>query len=280
MTMRGILQTALLLATMCPALIVAANASDANADLNRAIQNLLSSPAGHLFEEQELRDMAHRKLLQMAPEGDAPEPVEDRKSKIRAKAAKIKKLLDSEKTKELLRKLPDSFFEGLDRRTNGRLMENVREAKRKRDAKAMVKQIEGDLLVATSYGELVDKIVILEKKLEVARPGSEKQQHVRRELDALLLKHTRRGTDATLDALERDLARTNRALWEIEDDIRALEKAQDFGAEFIRLARAVYFTNDERARLKRAINDHTGSLLTEVKMYEDYTNGGINRPEL
>jgi hypothetical protein len=68
----------------------------------------------------------------------------------------------------------------------------------------------------------------------------------------------------------RDLLAVNERLWVIEDDIRDRERAQDFGAEFIRLARAVYFENDERAAIKRRINLKLGSGLIEEKSYREY----------
>ena len=71
----------------------------------------------------------------------------------------------------------------------------------------------------------------------------------------------------------RQLKNVNEALWEIEDDIRDLERARDFGEQFIELARAVYFTNDKRAALKKEINLALGSRYVEEKSYRDYTGG-------
>jgi hypothetical protein len=68
----------------------------------------------------------------------------------------------------------------------------------------------------------------------------------------------------------------NERLWVIEDEIRIKEKRQEFDAEFIRLARSVYFENDERARVKRAINERLGSTLVEEKSYQNYGN---SRPD-
>ena len=64
----------------------------------------------------------------------------------------------------------------------------------------------------------------------------------------------------------------NERLWVIEDDIRIKEKRQEFDAEFIRLARSVYFENDDRAKVKRQINERLGSALVEEKSYQDYGN--------
>jgi hypothetical protein len=66
------------------------------------------------------------------------------------------------------------------------------------------------------------------------------------------------------------LAAVNRALWEVEDSLRAMERTQDFGAGFVELARSVYRTNDERARLKNAISAAAGSSLSEIKQHPDY----------
>jgi len=68
------------------------------------------------------------------------------------------------------------------------------------------------------------------------------------------------------------LLEVNKALWDIEDDIRICERAQDFGTGFIELARAVYTTNDRRAAIKRRLNEALGSGLIEEKSYTDYTS--------
>eukprot|EP00941_MAST-03F_sp_MAST-3F-sp1_P001348 g1348.t1 len=133
----------------------------------------------------------------------------------------------------------------------------------------------GPLLVPISYGELLDKITILGIKLEVAEEGSVKWSHAKREFDLLNVKHTLKD-DGNIADLYAKLDETNRKLWDIEDKIRDLERAQDFGDKFIETARSVYFTNDERARLKREINRASGSSLTEVKLYADYTPNASN----
>lgn len=124
--------------------------------------------------------------------------------------------------------------------------------------------------VPVSFGELLDKIAILEIKSERMRDPA-KLANVQRELDEL------RGTwakapESTIDIREPValLKAVNERLWVIEDDIRIKESRQEFDAEFIRLARAVYFENDERARLKREINTALGSALVEEKSYQDY----------
>ena len=127
-----------------------------------------------------------------------------------------------------------------------------------------------EILVPVSFGELLDKIAILEIKSE--RMSDEaKLLNVRKELDALnktWAGHPASKTDIT--ALRADLKKINENLWVIEDDIRIQEKKQLFDAEFIRLARAVYFENDTRAKIKKDINLALGSSYIEEKSYEDY----------
>ena len=127
-----------------------------------------------------------------------------------------------------------------------------------------------EILVPVSFGELLDKIAILQIKSE--RMGDPaKLANVRNELSALektWMAHPAAGTDIV--RLRADLKAVNERLWEIEDDIRVKEKAQAFDQEFIKLARSVYFENDERARIKREINTALGSAYVEEKSYEDY----------
>ena len=128
-----------------------------------------------------------------------------------------------------------------------------------------------EILVPVSFGELLDKIAILQIKSE--RMGDPaKLANVRNELSALektWMAHPAAGTDIV--RLRADLKAVDERLWEIEDDIRVKEKAQAFDQEFIKLARSVYFENDERARIKREINVALGSAYVEEKSYEDYT---------
>jgi hypothetical protein len=124
--------------------------------------------------------------------------------------------------------------------------------------------------VPVSYGELIDKITILEIKSERIKNAS-KLANVRVELDLLNGTWQADSTARSDIAAERDaLRRVNEALWDIEDRIRVKEKAKAFDAEFIALARSVYIRNDERAVIKRAINEKLGSTLVEEKSYEDY----------
>jgi len=126
------------------------------------------------------------------------------------------------------------------------------------------------LHVPVSYGELLDKITILEIKSErIADPT--KLANVRDELQ--LLEATWRAHPASAGdiAAERAALRAvNAALWDIEDRIREQERAQCFDDAFIALARAVYVRNDERAAIKRAINLKLGSRLVEEKSYQNY----------
>lgn len=108
-----------------------------------------------------------------------------------------------------------------------------------------------NLFAEISAGELIDKITILEIKLD--RIGDEaKRANIARELAGLIqaLEQSIGGDEAVAD-LRRELKTVNAELWRIEDDIRARERAQDFGALFVSLARSVYRENDRRADLKR-----------------------------
>ena len=127
--------------------------------------------------------------------------------------------------------------------------------------------------VPVSYGELIDKITILEIKSAQISDAS-KLTNVRAELD--LLTATWESNDASkadvADARAR-LKSVNEDLWDIEDRIRLKEKVQAFDVEFIELARSVYFRNDVRAKIKREINLALGSQLVEEKSYKDYGAG-------
>jgi Family of unknown function (DUF6165) len=126
------------------------------------------------------------------------------------------------------------------------------------------------ITVAIAPGELIDKIVILELKLaHIADPA--KQANVRREWEILVKSRDDKvPASPALAGLTADLKAVNAKLWRIEDDIRDCERGGDFGPAFIALARAVYINNDERARLKRAINDLLGSDIVEEKSYSAY----------
>ena len=127
-----------------------------------------------------------------------------------------------------------------------------------------------DILVPISPGELLDKITIL--RIKAARiSDAGKVANVRHELT--LLETTWRDSGAAavdLTAEEAGLTRVNEKLWVIEDEIRDEERAKRFAEKFIELARAVYFTNDERAAIKKRINSLLGSNIVEEKSYKAY----------
>src|SRR5260370_24470739 len=127
-----------------------------------------------------------------------------------------------------------------------------------------------DIKVPISPGELLDKITILRIKSQGISDAA-KVSNVRIELRTL---EETWGASAYANIdIEADIAAllaVNERLWVIEDDIRDKERAQAFDAEFIRLARAVYFENDERAAIKRRINAALGSSIVEEKSYSDY----------
>ena len=128
------------------------------------------------------------------------------------------------------------------------------------------------LSVPVSYGELIDKITILEIKSE--RIGdSVKRANVCVELDLLNATWSSDPASRSDIVTQRAALRAvNGELWEIENRIRFKEKSKAFDAEFIELARSVYIRNDERAAIKRAINEKLGSTLVEEKSYQDYRN--------
>lgn len=123
------------------------------------------------------------------------------------------------------------------------------------------------LLAPISVGELLDKISILEiKAAAITDPA--KQANVLRELAALGAVRKREVAEPPeLAAHYAELKSANQTLWQIEDEIRAHERAGDFGERFIELSRSVYRTNDRRALIKRRINELTGSEIVEEKSY-------------
>jgi hypothetical protein len=127
--------------------------------------------------------------------------------------------------------------------------------------------------VPVSWGELIDKLSILEIKAERLREpqaiaNAVSELGLLREVLAEL-----QAPPAKLDALQAQLGEANRRLWDTEDAIRRKEALQTFDAEFIALARAIYHTNDERSRIKRAINALLGSSIIEEKQYVGYRDG-------
>jgi len=126
------------------------------------------------------------------------------------------------------------------------------------------------IIVEVSIGELLDKISILEIKQEKIK-DSEKLKFISNEHSILkdqLDKNIK--TDGKLEELFQSLKEINAKLWVIEDDKRQCEKDKDFGEKFIRLSRDVHFLNDDRAKIKLEINNHTGSIIKEIKEYTNY----------
>jgi len=121
-----------------------------------------------------------------------------------------------------------------------------------------------------SAGELFDKISILEIKKNKIKDRS-KRNIVLKELGSLQKTVNETvGKSKSLTKLYKKLKSVNLKLWKIEDDIRDYERKRNFQDKFIKLARAVYFTNDERSRVKDKINSLTKSNISEVKSYKKY----------
>jgi len=126
------------------------------------------------------------------------------------------------------------------------------------------------LLIPVSWGELLDKMTILQIKSERMTDAA-KLVNVRHELQLLAEVRDRQGfAPDGLAGLMAELRSVNERLWEIEDAIRECERRQDFGGCFVELARSVYFSNDRRAALKYRINRLMGSPVVEEKSYAAY----------
>ena len=126
------------------------------------------------------------------------------------------------------------------------------------------------ILVEVSVGELLDKISILEIKQEKIK-DPEKLKFINEE--HLILKDQLNNnvkSDQKLNELFKSLKQINAKLWVIEDDKRQCEKEKDFTETFIKLSRDVHFLNDDRAKIKLQINNHTGSKIKEIKEYTSY----------
>ena len=126
------------------------------------------------------------------------------------------------------------------------------------------------IIVEVSIGELLDKISILEIKLEKIK-DPEKLKFISKE--HLILKNQLDSNvkrDDKLNNLSKLLKDINLKLWSIEDEKRQCEKDKNFGEKFIKLSRDVHFLNDDRAKIKLEINNHTGSKIKEIKEYTSY----------
>ena len=126
------------------------------------------------------------------------------------------------------------------------------------------------ILVEVSVGELLDKISILEikqgkiKDVEKLKFINDEHSILKKQLDKNI------NTDNKLEELFQSLKEINAKLWVIEDDKRQCEKDKDFGEKFVKLSRDVHFLNDDRAKIKLEINNHTGSKIKEIKEYTSY----------
>ena len=126
------------------------------------------------------------------------------------------------------------------------------------------------ILVEVSVGELLDKISILEIKQEKIK-DSEKLKFINEEHSILKNQlNNNVKSDQKLNELFESLKQINAKLWVIEDDKRQCEKEKDFTDTFIKLSRDVHFLNDDRAKIKLEINNHTGSKIKEIKEYTSY----------
>ena len=126
------------------------------------------------------------------------------------------------------------------------------------------------ILVEVSIGELLDKVTILEIKLEKIK-DPEKLKYINDEYNSLKNQlNTNVKSNPKLDELFNSLKKINSKLWVIEDDKRRCEKNSDFGEKFIKISRDIHFLNDDRAKLKLEINNLTGSKIKEIKEYTNY----------
>lgn len=126
--------------------------------------------------------------------------------------------------------------------------------------------------IEVSNGEILDKITILVIKSKMITDPV-KLKNINNELDELIsfLDVVGYESNVTVNSLVKELESVNEKLWVIEDKLRDKEKLKQFDEEFIQLARSVYFTNDERAKIKKNLNEVTNSKLVEEKSYQKYS---------
>ena len=117
-----------------------------------------------------------------------------------------------------------------------------------------------NLKIPVSIGELLDKITILQIKSSYSD-----NEYIKKELNELI--NIAEELNVYNSSYLIELKTINKILWDIEDELRLLEKQQDFSQRFIDLARSVYITNDKRAKVKKQINQETGSLYNEIKIF-------------
>jgi len=126
------------------------------------------------------------------------------------------------------------------------------------------------IIVEVSVGELLDKISILEIKQEKIK-DPDKLKFITNEYSNLKDQFNKKvKSDEKLENLFQSLKKINAKLWIIEDDKRQCEKEKDFTEKFIKLSRDVHFLNDDRAKIKLEINNHSGSKIKEIKEYTNY----------
>ena len=126
------------------------------------------------------------------------------------------------------------------------------------------------ILSEISAGELLDKISILEIKLEKVK-DKKSQEEIKKEYKILKeIQNSSTKMTGKIRDLFQSVKNVNIELWDIEDKLRIYEKNKDFGKDFVELARGVYFNNDKRAKIKSEINNILGSTISEVKQYVDY----------
>ena len=127
--------------------------------------------------------------------------------------------------------------------------------------------------IEVSNGEIIDKYTILTIKLQEIKDEA-KLANVQNEYNSLTPEieaiYVGTSDQKALEALHIDLLNVNKTLWNIEDQIRDCEREKNFGEDFVELARSVYYTNDDRADVKKQINVLTGSDLVEEKSYQEY----------
>ena len=123
--------------------------------------------------------------------------------------------------------------------------------------------------VPVSVGELIDKLSILQVKKSKVK-NSDKLKFIEKEYDLLLSMSFEYFNNVDIISTYKELVDVNTKLWEVEDELRVIENTKVFDSNFIELARAVYYTNDERFRLKDKINNLTNSEIKEQKDYKEY----------
>ena len=126
------------------------------------------------------------------------------------------------------------------------------------------------ILSEISAGELLDKITILEIKIDKIKNEDDKKEVLKEYKSLKKIQEDNIEFNQEIKKLYNDLKQTNSKLWEIEDKLRIFEKEKKFDNEFIKLARGVYFNNDERSKIKLKINKLLKSNIREIKQYVEY----------